>query len=123
VVVRYSVRVNGLSTLALMKLDVLDELDTIKVCVGYRYQGEVLSEFPNETSKLPTCQPIYEEWPGWKQSIVGITSFEALPHRCQDYVRRMSELAGVDFSIISTGPAREETITMKTPSLRKWKMV
>lgn len=123
VVVRYSVRVNGFSTLALMKLDVLDELDTIKVCVGYRYQGEVLSEFPNETSKLPTCQPIYEEWPGWKQSIVGITSFEALPHRCQDYVRRMSELAGVDFSIISTGPAREETITMKTPSLRKWKMV
>ncbi|MFH0871245.1 MAG: adenylosuccinate synthase [bacterium] len=123
VVVRYSVRVNGLSTLALMKLDVLDELDTIKVCVGYRYQGKVLSEFPNETSKLPTCRPIYEEWPGWKQSIVGITSFEALPHRCQDYVRRMSELAGVDFSIISTGPAREETITMKTPSLRKWKMV
>jgi len=122
-VVRYSVRMNAFSTLALMKLDVLDTLDSIKICVGYRYRGEVLSEFPNETSKLFSCQAVYEEWPGWKLSTVGITSLRALPGACQDYVRRMSELAGADFSIISTGPDREQTIVKKTPSLRRWKML
>jgi adenylosuccinate synthase len=123
VVVRYSVRVNALATLALMKLDVLDELDSIKVCVGYRYQGNTLAEFPNETGKLDACEPIYEEWPGWEQSTVGIASLRKLPRRCQDYVARMSELVGAGFSIISTGPAREQTITLKTPSFRKWKIV
>jgi len=123
VVVRYSVRVNALTTLALMKLDVMDELDSIKICVGYNYQGEVLSEFPNETGKLEACQPIYEEWPGWKQSTVGITTFRKLPRLCQGYVGKISELVGADFSIISTGPARQETITLKTPSFRKWKIV
>ena len=121
--VKYSVRMNALSTLALMKLDVLDDLDSIKICTGYRYGEGVLSEFPNETSKLYACQPIYEEWPGWKQSIAGITSFEGLPQACQNYVRRVSELVGADFSIISTGPDRGETILRKTPSLRNWKMV
>jgi adenylosuccinate synthase len=121
--VRYSVRINSLPTLALMKLDVLDTLDSIKICIGYRYRGEVLSEFPNETSKLFACEPIYEEWPGWKQSTVGITSLRALPRACRDYVSRMSELAKADFSIVSTGPAREQTILRKTPSFRKWKMV
>ncbi|MDH7499950.1 MAG: adenylosuccinate synthase [candidate division NC10 bacterium] len=121
--VRYSVRMNALSTLALMKLDVLDALDSIRICVGYRYRGEVLSEFPNETSKLPACQPIYEEWPGWKQSTVGVTSFRALPRPCQNYVRRMSELVESEFSIISTGPVREQTIVRNTPSLRKWKVL
>jgi adenylosuccinate synthase len=123
VAVRYSVRINCLSTLALMKLDVLDPLDSIKICVAYRYRGEVLSEFPNETSKLFHCEPIYEEWPGWKESTVGITSLRALPRPCQDYIRRISELSGADLSIISTGPDREQTILRKTPSLRRWKMV
>src|SRR5512135_1218433 len=80
--VRYAARVNGLDALALMKLDVLDELDPILVCTGYRYRGEVLTEFPNETAVLAECQPVYETLPGWKHSTVGVTAEEKLPSKC-----------------------------------------
>ena len=118
--VRYSARVNGLSALALMKLDVLDAFDPIRICTGYRCKGQVLREFPNETGLLKECEPIYEEMPGWNESISGITSCDRLPGRCQAYVERLEGLTGVEVGLISTGPRRDQTILRPTPAMRQW---
>ncbi len=123
VAVRYAVRVNGLSTLALMKLDVLDECETISVCTGYRCRGEILTEFPNETHLLKECEPIYEEFPGWKESTQGLLDEEKLPRRCRDYVEALESLLGVDISLISTGPRRDQTILRKTASFKEWGLI
>ncbi|MGH7412485.1 MAG: adenylosuccinate synthetase, partial [Candidatus Methylomirabilis sp.] len=120
VAVRYSVRVNGTSALALMKLDVLDACDSIRICTGYRRKGEVYQEFPNETGLLKECQPIYEEAPGWEESIAGTASYDRLPARCRAYVERLEELTGVEVGLISTGPRRDQTILRPTPSMRRW---
>jgi len=120
VAVRYSVRVNGLSALALMKLDVLDACDVIRTCTGYRCKGEILREFPNETGLLKRCEPLYEEVPGWNQSIVDITSYDRLPARCRTYVERIETLTGVEVGLISTGPRRDQTILRPTPAMRQW---
>ncbi|HTU00812.1 MAG TPA: adenylosuccinate synthase [Candidatus Sulfotelmatobacter sp.] len=121
--VRYAARVNGLDGLALTKLDVLDELDTIQVCTGYRYRGEVLADFPNETDILAECQPIYEAHPGWKQKTVGIVEEERLPKACRAYLRRLEEVVNVPLSLISTGPRRDQTIIRSTEMLRRWGVV
>lgn len=120
VAVRYSARVNGLSALALMKLDVLDACDWIRICTGYRRRGEVYQDFPNETGLLKECEPIYEEVPGWNESIVGTTSFDRLPARCRAYVERLEALTGVEAGLISTGPRRDQTILRATPAMRAW---
>jgi len=120
VAVRYSARVNGLSALALMKLDVLDACDSIRICTGYRRKGEVYHDFPNETGLLKECEPIYEEVPGWKESIVGIASHEQLPARCRAYINRLEVLTGVEAGLISTGPRRDQTILRATPTMRRW---
>jgi adenylosuccinate synthase len=108
--VRYAARVNGLDALALTKLDVLDELDPIQVCTGYRYRGDVLRELPGEADVLAECQPVYEAWPGWKQRTAGIVEEAKLPGPCHDYLRRLEELVAVPLALISTGPRRDETI-------------
>lgn len=118
--VRYSARVNGLSALALMKLDVLDACDSIRICTEYRRMGETYQEFPNETGLLKECEPIYEEMPGWKENIAGIASYERLPARCRAYVERLEELTGVVAGLISTGPRRDQTILRATPTMRQW---
>lgn len=123
VAVRYAVRVNGLSTLALTKLDVLDEEELIFVSSGYRYRGKVLTEFPNETHILWACEPIYEEFKGWKESTHGLLSYEALPKPCRHYIEGLEELLGVDISFISTGPRRDQTILRKTPAFTVWGLV
>lgn len=123
VAVRYAIRVNNPSALALMKLDVLDECEGISVCTGYRHRGRTLTEFPNETHILEECEPICEEFPGWKQSTLGILSYEKLPKRCQSFVAGLQEMLGVDISLISTGPRRDQTIVMKTPALKAWGLV
>ncbi len=120
VAVRYSARVNGLSALALMKLDVLDAFDPIRICNGYRCNGESLREFPNETGVLKECKPIYEEIPGWNESISGITSYDRLPARCRAYVERLERLTGVEIGLISTGPRRDQTILRPTQAMRQW---
>ncbi len=120
VAVRYSARINGLSALALMKLDVLDACDSIRICTGYRCNGAVLREFPNETGLLRACEPIYEEVPGWNESIVGITSYKRLPVHCRAYIERIEGLTGVKAGLISTGPRRDQTILRSTPALRQW---
>ncbi len=118
--VRYAARVNGLDALALMKLDVLDELDPILVCTGYRYRGEVLSEFPNETDILAECQPVYEAVPGWRQSTVGALEEDQLPPACQAYIRHLEDLVGVPIMLISTGPRRDQTIVRGSPLWKSW---
>ncbi len=120
VAVRYSARVNGLSALALMKLDVLDECDSIRICTGYRRRGQVYEEFPNETGLLKECEPIYEEVSGWKERIAGIASYDRLPALCRAYVERLEALTSVEAGLISTGPRRDQTILRATPMMRQW---
>jgi len=118
--VRYAARVNGLDAAALMKLDVLDDLDPILVCTGYRHRGQVLSEFPNETDILSECQPVYEALPGWRQSTVGTLDEAKLPAACRDYIQYLESLVGVPFALVSTGPRRDQTIIRPNPMWKSW---
>ena len=112
VILRYSVRINGISSLAITKLDVLDGLDNIKICVGYKYKGETLKEFPQSIKKLSNCEPVYEIMPGWKQQTSHINNYEELPLNAKKYVERIEELVQVKASIVSTGPGREQTMVI-----------
>lgn len=107
---RYSVWVNGLTGIGLTKLDILDTMDTIKYCVGYRYQGEILTEFPKDLDTLSSCEPVYEEMPGWKSNTIGATKFDQLPKNAQAYIRTIEELVQTPIDIISTGQKRDEII-------------
>ena len=118
--VRYAVRVNGLDALALMKLDVLDGLETLQVCTAYRYRGELLTEFPNETDILAECEPVYETLPGWTENTVGIVDEAKLPANCQAYLRRLEAVAGVPLALISTGPRRDQTIMRSDTLWKSW---
>jgi len=118
--IRYAARVNGLDALALMKLDVLDELDPILVCTAYRYRGEVLTEFPNETDILAECQPVYEALPGWRQNTVGTVDEGELPPACHAYIRHLETLVGVPITLVSTGPRRDQTIVRPNPLWNAW---
>jgi adenylosuccinate synthase len=118
--VRYAVRVNGLDALALMKLDVLDGLETLQVCTAYRYRGELLTEFPNETDILAECEPVYETLPGWTENTVGIVDEAKLPANCQAYLRRLEAVAGIPLGLISTGPRRDQTIMRSDTLWKSW---
>jgi len=115
VLMRRSRQVNGLTTLCLTKLDVLDGLEELKICNGYRYNGEQLSVAPVGADALAKCEPIYEHMPGWSESTQGITNMAQLPTAAQNYVARLAELVGVPIDIVSTGPDRAETIVLKDP--------
>lgn len=110
VVLRYAVRVNGLTDLAITKLDVLDEFATIKICIAYRYKGQLIYEFPDTTSLLNQCEPEYIELPGWQQDISQATTYKELPANAQNYLAKIEELTGVKQSLIAVGPGREQTI-------------
>jgi adenylosuccinate synthase len=114
-VVRYAVRVNGLTGIALTKLDVLSDFDTIKVCTGYTYQGKTLETLPAALEIFENCQPVYEELPGWRTDITGAKSFADLPENAQKYVRRLEELAGCPIVMVSIGPRRDQTIVLRNP--------
>ncbi len=113
VILNYAVRVNGLSGMAITKLDVLDELATIKICTGYRYRGEVLKEFPDTLKVLGECEPIYEELAGWQEPTTMAGSFAALPQKAQAFLRRIEELTGIPISLIAVGPRRDQTIVLE----------
>lgn len=110
VIARYAVMVNGLDALALTKLDVLDDLDEIRICVGYRIDGVETDQVPYDANQMAAAEPIYETMPGWQSPTVGVTSFAELPERAQTYVRRLEELSGAPFAFVSTGAERNETI-------------
>ncbi|MFA5073725.1 MAG: adenylosuccinate synthase [Nitrospirota bacterium] len=118
-VIRHAVRVNGMGSVAITKLDVLDALDEIKICVGYKHQGTLYEEMPSELSILDSCTPQYITLPGWKQSTVGINKYEKLPRKARAYVEKLCKLSGVKPAIISTGAPRNETIILQKPFMRK----
>jgi len=120
VVVRHSVRVSGIDSLALTKLDVLDSLVEIPVCTGYRFEGETLTEFPADISVLEGCEPVYETLPGWAAPTVGARDFASLPAAAQKYVERLSELVGAEIGIVSTGPERHQTLIRSASRLAAW---
>lgn len=115
VVVRYSVRINSLNSGALTKLDILDDFETIQICNGYQYKGTLLTEFPTDLDVLEECEPVYEEVPGWRTSTMGVKDFQDLPKNAKDYIRKLEDLVGIPFSIISTGPKRDQTILVNRP--------
>jgi adenylosuccinate synthase len=115
VALRRSIVNSSVSGLCVTKLDVLDELETIQICVGYSIDGEAIAGLPVVVDRFAECEPIYEEWSGWQESTVGITEFGKLPQKARDYLARIEELAGVPVDIISTGPDREQTIIKKHP--------
>jgi adenylosuccinate synthase len=113
VVGRYSVALNGIGSIALTKLDVLDEFDPIRICTGYISKGE-LHEYPmSNISHLKHCEPVYETLPGWRSSIAGIRRPEDLPKAARRYIDRLSELCGAPIDIVSVGPSRDQTIWMR----------
>ena len=110
VALRYSVRVGGITELALMKLDVLSEFSTIRIATEYRAGDERYDEFPRQQRVLYECEPIYEDHPGWKEDITAVDSFDDLPDEAQSYVRRVEELADVPVKIVSVGADRAATL-------------
>jgi adenylosuccinate synthase len=110
VTVRYAARINGLDALALTKLDVLDDLDEIRICTGYRCRGGVIEEFPADLSLLAGCEPVYETMPGWKRSTRGVRSLADLPREARAYIARLEEASRVRAAIVSTGSDRDDTI-------------
>jgi len=115
VIGRYAVRINGLDCLAITKLDVLDEMDEIKVCVAYEVDGEQSGDFPSNSRKFARCQPVYKTVPGWKQSTADCRSLEDLPERALDYLKLLAELMEVPIAIVSLGASRDQTIIVEDP--------
>jgi adenylosuccinate synthase len=120
VVVRYSVRINGIDTLALTKLDVLDGLPEVKICVGYRTDSSTVSEFPSDLRLLSDAEPQYESLPGWATPTRGITDFAKLPIEAKRYIKRLEEVSGVECGIVSTGSDRDETIVRSDGAIARW---
>jgi adenylosuccinate synthase len=115
VIGRYAVRINGLDCLAVTKLDVLDALPEIKVCVAYEVDGERCEEFPSNARRFAACRPIYQTLPGWQQSTEHCRSLEELPPQAQDYLKLLAELMEVPIAIISLGAERNQTIIVEDP--------
>jgi len=112
---RHSIRVNGFTGIAITKLDILDGIDRLKVCVGYKYGNSVLEEFPKELEILENCTPLYEELPGWKESTKGIKDYENLPENAKKYLQFIEDSLKVKIQIISTGQKRDEIIVKESP--------
>jgi len=113
VILRHSARINGLTGLAVTKLDILDGLDVIKICTAYRHAGKIYEEFPKEIPIFEECEPVYEEVKGWDTSTVGIRDFTKLPRSAKAYVKTIEKMLGVKAHIISTGQRRDERILIK----------
>ncbi|MGB9715534.1 MAG: adenylosuccinate synthase [Thermodesulfovibrionales bacterium] len=113
VVLKHSARVNGLTGIALTKLDVLDGLKTIKVCTSYRYKGKTYEELPKEINIIEECKPIYKEFKGWTTSTVGIKEYSKLPESARLYIKEIEKMLGVKVQIISTGQKRDEIIQLQ----------
>ena len=117
---RYAAEINGFTSIALTKLDVLDALDEIKVCVGYRLNGRNLDSLPSVSQDLRRIEPVYALLPGWKSSTVGITKMNALPTEARRYVDFLSQQIGVEIGLVSTGPERSQTIIIEDSALGRW---
>ncbi|MFT9486673.1 MAG: adenylosuccinate synthase [Tepidibacillus sp.] len=113
VVVRHARRVSGITELSLNSIDVLTGIPTLKICKAYKYNGEIIEEFPANLRVLAECVPVYEELPGWDEDITGVRSLNDLPVNARHYIERISQLTGIPIAIFSVGPNREQTNMIK----------
>jgi adenylosuccinate synthase len=113
VILKHSAMINGLSGVAITKLDILDGFDIIKICTAYKYKGKLIKEMPKELSIFENCVPVYEKMEGWQESTLGVSDFRRLPKQAQAYIRRIEKLTGVRADIISTGQKRDELINIR----------
>ncbi|MDR1774000.1 MAG: adenylosuccinate synthase [Clostridioides sp.] len=113
VMVSYAARVNGLTSIAFMLLDVLTGFDKLRICTAYKMGDKIIKNFPASLDDLAKCEPIYEELDGWNEDITGVTDFDELPENAKNYVRRIEELIGVSVDIVSVGPGRLQTIVRR----------
>ncbi len=110
VMLKFSVRVNGLTGITLMLMDVLDQFDEIQICTAYEVDGEETTYFPASLTKLKKCKPVYQRLKGWKTDITGITEYDDLPEEAKVYVNTIEEITGIPVKMISVGPDRNQTI-------------
>ena len=115
VILNRSFKLNAVSGICLTKLDVLDELDSIKICVAYEINGEKTKTPPFSAEGYEIAKPVYIEMPGWNCSTIGTHSFSELPIEAQDYIRKIEELSQLPVDILSTGPDRDETLIIQNP--------
>ncbi len=115
VAMRRSAQVNSLTGLCITKLDVLDGLETLKICTSYNYNGETLELPPVGADAIEKCEAVYEEMPGWSETTMGIQNKDELPQNALNYLKRLEEVVGIPVDIISTGPERDETIVLRNP--------
>lgn len=120
VATRYAAELNGFDSVALTKLDVLDALDKIKICIGYEIDGEQIDTFPAVSHDLGKIKPIYETLQGWKTDTLGTTKIENLPENARKYVEFLSNSIGVEIGLISTGPERDQTIILQESVMESW---
>ena len=113
--VRHAVRMNGMTGIALTKLDVLTGFRRIPICAAYRYEGKLITEFPASSKVMQNAHPVYEEMDGWTQPLDNVRKFSDLPVSAQKYVRRIEEIIGTEIILVSVGPGREQTILLKNP--------
>ncbi len=113
VILSYAARINGLNRIAITKLDVLDQMEKIKICVAYKYKGEIIRNFPASLKALSQCEPVYEEMDGWLTETTQIQKYESLPVNARKYIERIEKLLGVKAAIIAIGPGRNQTIFME----------
>ncbi len=112
-VVRYAGYLSGIDYMAITRLDILDTFEEIKMCVGYKYKGELINEMPASLKVYAEVEPVYETFEGWNTDISGVRSYDALPANARKYVERMAEVTGINLGIISVGPGRDQTIILK----------
>ncbi len=115
VVVRHARRVSGITDLSLNSIDVLTGIETLKICVAYKYKGEVMEEFPASLKVLAECEPVYEELPGWTEDITSCKTLSELPANARHYLERVSQLTGIPLSMFSVGPDRTQTNVIHSP--------
>ena len=113
VVLKHALRINGLTGLIITKIDVLDELETIKVCTGYQFQGKEINFLPPLVEDLAKVEPVYQEFPGWQQKTEGLKNFEKLPEKAQTYLQFIQKSLGIPILMVSNGPSRKESIILK----------
>jgi adenylosuccinate synthase len=115
VALRHARRINGLTEIMITKLDVLSGLEKLKICTGYKHEGQTLEEFPPEAGVLEAVDPIYEELPAWKQDLHDVREYDDLPEAARNYLKRIEALVGVNISAVSVGPERPQTIVIRHP--------
>jgi adenylosuccinate synthase len=118
VILQNAARLNGLTSLAITKLDVLSELDSLKICTGYEYKGKILNDFPASLKVLADCQPVFETLPGWSEDISSIKDMNDLPEPVQNYLQRIEALTETPVHIVSVGAERTQTIVKENPFFR-----